>query len=269
MLNTYKLYLACVLVLQYLHLRERKQAETKAEKWAASPESSQIDTIWIQRKKCRFTNLNLRMQEKFREGLLKILKGYEDLQKPALKAGRDNLNDFRSNSELLENLFKSFKDASEREIKLRNSSGDLDENQLETEWAQLRPKRAQQRLSQHIIYNYAQKENPYSEPSSFFKFIVHLLQNFDPWIKKMWEKAEAGTYLKGYQFNVENLLQYQKALYLLRNYALLTKIMKRYYNNLYTEHFRYEKTLKIIWSKIFWSVIHNDIQQYVKKCEIC
>ena len=84
----------------------------------------------------------------------------------------------------------------------------------------------------------------------------------------MWEKAEAGMCQKRYQFNVKDFLQYQEALYLFKNYTLLTKVMKRHHDNFYAEHFEYEKTLKIIQRKIFWSAMHSNIQQYVKKCEI-
>ena len=119
------------------------------------------------------------MQEGSKEGLLKILKGCGNLWRSAPRAGGDNLNDFRSDSEPPEGAFESFKDASEEEIKSQDSSEDFNENQLKAEWAQLGPKEIQQRLSQHIIHNYAQKENSYSKPFSFFKFIVHLLQNFD------------------------------------------------------------------------------------------
>ena len=62
----------------------------------------------------------------------------------------------------------------------------------------------------------------------------------------MQEEAEARTHSKRYQFNVKRLLQYQEVLYLSKNYALLTEVMKRYYDNLYAEHFEYEKTFKII-----------------------
>ena len=75
------------------------------------------------------------MQEKPREGLLKILKGYRDLQRPALKADRDDLKDFRSNSEPSEDPLKSFEDASEGKIKPRALSENLNEDQLEAEWA--------------------------------------------------------------------------------------------------------------------------------------
>ena len=78
-LNIYKFCLACISVLQYLQLEERVKAKTKAEKQSTSPESSQIDTIEMQRKEHRFTNLSLKIQKRPREGLLKILKGYEDL----------------------------------------------------------------------------------------------------------------------------------------------------------------------------------------------
>ena len=121
-------------MLQYLPLRKGGQAEARAEKQVTSPESSQIDAIQIQRKKHKFINSSLKMQEG-PKGLLKILKGHRDLQGPALKAGRDNLNNFKSNSEPLKNLLKSFKDASEGEVKPRDPNEYLNEDQLEAKWA--------------------------------------------------------------------------------------------------------------------------------------
>ena len=73
------------------------------------------------------------MQEGSKKGLLKILKGYRDLQESALKAGENDLKNFESNSEPPRDSSESFEDASEREIKFRALSEDLDENQLEAE----------------------------------------------------------------------------------------------------------------------------------------
>ena len=75
------------------------------------------------------------MQKGFREGLLKILKGYRDLQRSALKADEDDLKNFESNSEPPEGFLENFEDASEREVKSRAFSEDLNEDQLEAEWA--------------------------------------------------------------------------------------------------------------------------------------
>ena len=183
-LNTYELHLVCISVLQYLPLEKGGQTEARAKRQATSPESSQIDAIGIQRKKYRFMNFNLKIQKRFKKHLLKLLKGYRDLQGFASKMNEDNLNDFRNNSNSPEGFLESLKDASEREIKSRDFNEDLDEDQLEAEWVQLESKEAQQRLSQHIIYNYIWEENSYSEPFSSFKSIVHSLQNFNQWIKK-------------------------------------------------------------------------------------
>ena len=73
------------------------------------------------------------MQKGFKKDLLKILKSHRNLQKSVPKAGRNNLNDFRNNSEPLKNLFKSFENASEREVEPWDSSEDLDKNQFKTE----------------------------------------------------------------------------------------------------------------------------------------
>ena len=73
------------------------------------------------------------MQKRPKEDFLKILKGYEDLQKSALKIDINNLNDFRNNSESSKNFFNSFKNASERKIELKDFSEDFNENQFKTE----------------------------------------------------------------------------------------------------------------------------------------
>ena len=73
------------------------------------------------------------MQEGPKEDFLEILKGYEDLQEFAPKAGRDNLNDFESDLKFLKDLFESFENALEGEVKSSNSNENLDENQLKTE----------------------------------------------------------------------------------------------------------------------------------------
>ena len=72
------------------------------------------------------------MQKRSKD-LLKILKGYRDLQESAPKAGRDNMNDFKNNLESSENLLENFKDASEGEVEPKNSNKNLNENQLKTE----------------------------------------------------------------------------------------------------------------------------------------
>ena len=91
-------------------------------------------------------NFSLGMQEG-PKGLLKILKSYRDLQESAPKAGEDNLNNFRSNLKPLRNPLESFEDALKGKIESKDLSGNFDKNQLETEWAQLRPEGVQQRLS--------------------------------------------------------------------------------------------------------------------------
>ena len=209
------------------------------------------------------------MQKGFKKDLLKILKNHRNLQRSALKVNKDNLKNFRSDSEPPRGFPKSFEDASEGEIKFKTFNKDLNEDQLETEWTQLRLKKTQQRLFQHIIYNYAQKENFYFKFFSFFKSVIYSLQDFNLWIKKMQKETEAETHLKKYWFNVKSFLWYQKILYLSKDYTLLTEVIKKHYDDFYMKHFKYEKTFKIIWRKIFWPVIHNDIQQYVKKYEIC
>ena len=179
MLNIYEFCLVCILMLQYLWLKKEEKIKVKAEKQPASLESSQIDAIGMQRKKCRSVNFNLRMQKRFKESLLEILKGHRNLQKSAPKVNRDNLKDFKSDSESLRDSLKSFEDTSEGEIKLRALSGDLNEDQLEAEWVWLRLKKAQQRLFWHIIYNYVKKRKADFEFFSFFKSVICSFQNFN------------------------------------------------------------------------------------------
>ena len=126
-------HLVCVLVLQYLWLEKEGKAKARAEKQLTSSESSQIDAIKMQRKKCRSANFNLRMQKGSKKGLLKILKDHEDLQESALKAGENNLKNFRSNLKPPKGLPESFEDASKRKIEPKALNEDFNENQLEAE----------------------------------------------------------------------------------------------------------------------------------------
>ena len=68
------------------------------------------------------------MQKGSKKDLLKILKSYGNLQGSALKADKNNLNDFRSNLKSSKSFFKSFKDASEGEIESQDSSEDFNED---------------------------------------------------------------------------------------------------------------------------------------------
>ena len=72
------------------------------------------------------------MQKEFK-GFLKILKGYRNIQRFILKMSKNNLNDFRSNSEFFKIFFKNFENASEREIEFKNLSEDFNKDQFKTE----------------------------------------------------------------------------------------------------------------------------------------
>ena len=74
------------------------------------------------------------MQKRFREDLLKILKNHENLQKSALKAGRDDLNDFRSDLKSLKSFFESFENTLEREVEFWDFKKDFNKDQLKAEW---------------------------------------------------------------------------------------------------------------------------------------
>ena len=67
------------------------------------------------------------------KGLLQILKNYENLQRFTLKVSRDDLNNFKSDSEPSENLFESFENVSKRKIEPKNFNEDFNENQFKTE----------------------------------------------------------------------------------------------------------------------------------------
>ena len=129
----YELHLVCVSVLQYLQLKEKGKVKARVKKQPASSESSQIDIIEMQKKKCRSANFNLKMQKRFKEGFLKILKGHRDLQRFVLKADEDDLKNFENDLKSPEGLLKSFKNALEGKIESKALSEDFDENQLKTE----------------------------------------------------------------------------------------------------------------------------------------
>ena len=80
-------------------------------------------------------NFNLKLQERLKESLLKILKGHRNLQESALKMSGDNLNNFESDLKPLRDPFESFEDVLEREVKFKKFNRDFNKNQLEVEWA--------------------------------------------------------------------------------------------------------------------------------------
>ena len=73
-------------------------------------------------------NFNLKMQKRFKEDFVKILKDYRDLQRSAPKVNRDNLNNFRSNLEFSKDFIESFVNAFKRKIKFKNFNKNLNED---------------------------------------------------------------------------------------------------------------------------------------------
>ena len=72
------------------------------------------------------------MQKGFKKGFLKILKNHKNLQRSVSKTDRDNLKNFKSNSESLKGPSESFEDASEEKIEFKVFSEDFNEDQLKT-----------------------------------------------------------------------------------------------------------------------------------------
>ena len=79
-------------------------------------------------------DFSLEMQKESKN-LLKILKSYKNLQKFILKTDRDDLNNFRSDSESPKDFLENLKDISEKKIEFKDFNKDFNENQLETKQA--------------------------------------------------------------------------------------------------------------------------------------
>ena len=72
-----------------------------------------------------------------------------------------------------------------------------------------------------------------------------------------------------WRVNFKDLLFYKEQLYVSEKKSLRAELLKHYYDNVLTEHFRVERTLELINHKYYWSNISKDVKNYIFSYNIC
>ena len=69
--------------------------------------------------------------------------------------------------------------------------------------------------------------------------------------------------------NFKDLLFHKEQLYVSEKESLRAELLKCYYNNILAEHFKVERTLKLIDHKYYWNDISKDVKNYIFSYNIC
>jgi len=70
-------------------------------------------------------------------------------------------------------------------------------------------------------------------------------------------------------FDMTELLQYERRLYIPFEASVQTELLKHHHDNELTEHFSIEQTLKFMSHKYYWLKLAKDVKKYVFSCNIC
>ncbi len=70
-------------------------------------------------------------------------------------------------------------------------------------------------------------------------------------------------------FDMTELLQYEKRLYIPPEASVQTELLKHHHDDELTEHFSIEWTLKLVSHKYYWPKLAKDVKEYVFSCNIC
>ncbi len=70
-------------------------------------------------------------------------------------------------------------------------------------------------------------------------------------------------------FNMTELLQYKKRLYIPPEASVQTELLKCHHDDELTRHFSIEQTLELVSRKYYWSKLAKDVKKYVFSCNIC
>jgi len=114
----------------------------------------------------------------------------------------------------------------------------------------------------------------YDDSSEFFLLLVHSLQMNNLFVqvqketiaKNKWSQNAEGL---RWVFNMTELLQYEKRLYIPSEASVWTELLKHHHDNELTEHFSIEWTLELMSCKYYWSELVKDVKKYVFSCNIC
>ncbi len=71
---------------------------------------------------------------------------------------------------------------------------------------------------------------------------------------------------KGWK-DIEQVFHYQGFPYVLK--VICSELISRYHDNLLASHFGIKKTWKLIARKYYWLILREDVEVYVKGCNVC
>jgi len=131
-----------------------------------------------------------------------------------------------------------------------------------------------QLVSHALASELASHKTVYDDSSKFFLLLVHSLQmnNFFVQVQKVtivknkWSQNTEGL---RWVFNMTELLQYERRLYIPSEASVQTELLKCHYDDELTEHFSIEWTLELVSHKYYWSKLVKDVKKYVFSCNIC
>ncbi len=131
-----------------------------------------------------------------------------------------------------------------------------------------------QLISHALASKLASHKTVYDNSSEFFLLLVRSLQmnNFfvQVWkvtiAKNKWSQNTEGL---RWAFNMTELLQYERRLYIPSEASVQTELLKRHHDDELTEHFSIEWTLELVSHKYYWPELAKDVKKYVFSCNIC
>jgi len=84
--------------------------------------------------------------------------------------------------------------------------------------------------------------------------------------KNKWSQNAKGL---RWAFDMTELLQYKRRLYIPFKASVWTELLKCHHDNELTRHFSIEQTLELVSCKYYWPELVKDVKKYVFSCDIC
>ncbi len=72
-----------------------------------------------------------------------------------------------------------------------------------------------------------------------------------------------------FKWNIENDLLHWKNKWYILSYLLKRELLKQNHDDLYADHFKYEKTFDLLKKKYFWINMSKNVKEYVDFCSTC
>jgi len=131
-----------------------------------------------------------------------------------------------------------------------------------------------QLISCALALKLASHKTVYDDSSKFFLLLVRSLQmnNFFVQAQKVTivkDKQSQNTEGLKWAFDMTELLQYERRLYIPPEASVQTELLKHHHDNELTEHFSIEWTLELVSRKYYWPKLVKDVKKYVSSCNIC